>query len=156
MFSKGANQQKWKLSTSVQLLLARYSYDGARRQESACSKVRSTNHAFNSSVVHLDRGRGNPLAYQPIHPDGEFDQIDPERSGRHLRSRVAPQRIWIASLPLRASRRIANAVDGTQQFGRSIPRPKFQKDGCGLYLFTLNPKGGARRKKVRPQDLHPT
>jgi hypothetical protein len=62
-----------------------------------------TNHAFSSGTVHLDRRRGN----------GKFHQVDFECRGRHLRSGVAPQRIWFAPLSLPVARWIANAAKGT-------------------------------------------
>jgi hypothetical protein len=44
------------------------------------------------------------VAGQYIYSHGWFDQVDPKRGGRHLRSCVALERIRTAGLPLSNSR----------------------------------------------------
>lgn len=77
--------------------------------------MRSADHAVSSSIVHPDRRWGNPVADQPVHPNGRLHQVDLERSRRNLRGDVAPQCIWIAALPLKTPRRIANALHTRQR-----------------------------------------
>ena len=72
--------------------------------------MRSMDHAFSSSIVHLDRRRDSPMADQSVHPNGKFHQVNLERSRRNLRVIVAPQCIWIVPLPLSSPRRIANTA----------------------------------------------
>ena len=99
-------------------------------------------HAFSSSIVHLDRRRDSPMADQSVHPNGKFHQVDLERSRRHWRGVVAPQCIWITPLNLPSARRIATP-EGTAD-GRSTGRMPESRIGpaphaeCGGRMSALH------------------
>ena len=69
---------------------------------------------------------------QPIHPDGEFDQVDFECDRRYWRVVVARKRIWIVPLHVPRPRRIANAIEETalERHPSRLPESSIERKTC--------------------------
>jgi hypothetical protein len=65
---------------------------------------REVSHAYNSFIVGFDRSRLPAMAGEQLHPNGGFNQKDPECCRGYCRCFVASERFWSSQLPIQAPR----------------------------------------------------